>query len=61
MFWKLAGEMTRQVRAWSPDYIVRAQQLLLEAEGMCKRTGMPDAAICGRTLLQVASLARRRK
>ena len=61
VFWKLAGEMTRQVQAWSPDYIGRAQALLLEAEGLCKRTGMPDAAICGRTLLQVASLAGRKK
>jgi DNA polymerase-3 subunit delta len=61
VFWKLAGEMMRQVQAWSPDHIARAQELLLEAEGRCKRTGMPDQAICGRTLLQVASLARRRR
>ena len=61
VFWKLARDMMHQVRAWSPEHIARAQELLLEAEGMCKRTGMPDTAICGRTLLQVAALARRRK
>ena len=61
VFWKLAGEMTRQVESWSPEYIARAQELLLEAERLCKRTGTPVEAVCGRTLLQVASLARRKK
>lgn len=61
VFWKHSGEMKRQVQAWSPDHIARAQDLLLEAERLCKRTGMPAEAICGRTLLQVASLARKRK
>ena len=61
VFWKLAGEMGRQVEAWSPEYIARAQGLLLEAERLCKRTGTPEEAICGRTLLQVASLARQRR
>jgi DNA polymerase-3 subunit delta len=61
VFWKQAGEMIRQVQAWSPGYIARAQDLLLEAENLCKRTGMPDTAICGRTLLQVASLARKKE
>lgn len=60
VFWKQVGAMTRQVRAWSPDHLARAQALLIEAELNCKRTGMPGVAICGRTLLQVASLARRR-
>ncbi len=60
VFWKLAGEMNRQVESWSPDSIARAQELVLEAERQCKRTGTPDAAICGRTLMQVAALARRR-
>ena len=61
VFWKLAGDMKRQAQAWSPGHIARAQELVLEAEVLCKRTGMPDRAICGRTLLQVASLARKRK
>ncbi|UCH75437.1 MAG: DNA polymerase III subunit delta [Rhodospirillales bacterium] len=61
VFWKQAGEMARQVETWSPRAIIRAQELLLEAERDCKRTNMPDAAICGRALLQVATLARRQR
>lgn len=60
VFWKQAGEMKRQTQIWSMDYIARAQDLLLEAERLCKRTGTPDEAVCGRTLLQIASLARRK-
>lgn len=60
VFWKQIREMVRQVEAWSPAHIVRAQDLVLEAERLCKRTNMPDEAICGRTLLQVTSLAQRR-
>lgn len=59
VFWKQSGEMKRQVDIWSRDSIARAQELLLEAERLCKRTGTPDEAVCGRTLLQIASLARR--
>jgi len=61
VFWKLSREMERQVAAWSPARIVRAQDLVLEAERLCKRTNMPDEAICGRTLLQVAALAHQRR
>jgi len=60
VFWKQVREMMRQVEAWPPAHIARAHDLVLEAERLCKRTGMPDSAICGRTLLQVAALARRR-
>lgn len=43
-----------QARAWSESRIARALELLLEAEGECKTTGMPDQAVCSRTLLRIA-------
>ncbi len=49
-----------QAKSWPPAAIARALALVLDAERQCKRTGMPATAICGRALLQVASLARRR-
>lgn len=61
VFWKQARSMASQVETWSPAHLVRAQDLVLEAEAQCKRTNMPEAAICGRALLQVASLAQRRR
>lgn len=57
VFWKDEAEMSRQVQAWNAPRIGRAQEIVLEAERMCKRTGMPDQAVCGRALLQVAALA----
>ncbi len=61
VFWKSVREMARQVETWSPDQMGRAQLLLLEAERLCKRTGTPAEAVCGRTLLQVAALAGRKR
>jgi DNA polymerase-3 subunit delta len=46
-----------QARAWSEARIARALDLLLEAEGDCKTTGMPDQAICSRALLRIAQAA----
>lgn len=61
VFWKDEAEMGRQVQAWNNPRVGRAQEIVLEAERMCKRTGMPDEAICGRALLQVAALAGSKK
>lgn len=61
VFWKQAASMARQVEAWTPAHIARAQELVLAAETRCKMTNMPDTPICGRTLLQVATLAQRNR
>jgi len=61
VFWKDEAEMGRQVQAWNMPRIGRAQEIVLEAERICKRTGMPDEAICGRALLQVAALSGSKK
>lgn len=46
-----------QARAWNEGRIARALDLLLEAEGDCKTTGMPDQAVCSRALLRIAQAA----
>ncbi|MCG8544077.1 MAG: DNA polymerase III subunit delta [Alphaproteobacteria bacterium] len=59
VFFKRQPQFRRQLTAWRGDRIARALDLTLSAEHGCKTTGMPDAAICGRALLQIAALARR--
>lgn len=48
----------RQLGLWSRKRLDRAIDLALEAEGLCKTTGLPEAAICGQTLFRVAQGAR---
>lgn len=49
-----------QAGRWRPNALNRSLELALDAEQQCKRTGMPAEAVCGRTLLQIAALGRRR-
>ncbi len=60
VFFKLERRFVAQLRSWSDEAIGRALNLVLEAEARCKQTGMPDTAICGRTLTAIAALARPR-
>lgn len=48
----------RQLSLWSRKRLDRALDLTLEAEGLCKTTGLPETAICGQTLLRIAQGAR---
>ncbi|HSG90156.1 MAG TPA: hypothetical protein VLA56_13170, partial [Pseudomonadales bacterium] len=58
VFFKLERRFLGQVRVWRGPNLARGLKLTLDAELNCKRTGMPDDAVCGRALLQIASLAR---
>ena len=58
VFFRRAPQFQRQLETWRARRLGRALTLLLDAEQGCKRTGMPDAALCGRTLLQISALAR---
>lgn len=58
VFFQRAQQFKRQLAVWRAQRLARALALLLDAERNCKRTGMPDEAICGRTLLQISALAR---
>ncbi len=48
----------RQIGLWNRRRLDRALALILEAEGQCKTSGLPDKAICGQTLLRIAQAAR---
>lgn len=60
VFFARQGQLRRQAQGWSADRIRRAIDLVLAAELTCKTTGMPTAAVCGRTLMQIAAIARTR-
>ena len=59
VFFKNKHRFLGQARTWSPAGLARALEIVLDAERLCKTTGTPDAAVCGRALLQIAALARR--
>jgi DNA polymerase-3 subunit delta len=58
LFFKRHGEFRRQAQSWSAERVGRALDFTLAAELSCKSTGIPGAAVCGRTLMQIAALAR---
>lgn len=58
VFFKRETQFKRQMQAWPAARIDRAIDLVLQAEISCKSTGIPAAAVCGRTLLQIAALGR---
>lgn len=47
-----------QLRNWSGERIGDALDLLLETESLCKSTGVPAEAACGRALFTIAAWAR---
>lgn len=51
--------LRRHLRVWSATSLERALLALNEAERQCKTTGLPDQAICHRTLLSLANHAAR--
>jgi DNA polymerase III subunit delta len=58
VFWKSKPAMRAQLRLWNPRKLADALDLLLEAEVLCKSTGMPADAILGRCLMRLAAAAR---
>lgn len=46
-----------QVARWNSDSILRALNLLYEAEALTRTTGVPEEAACSRALFTVAALA----
>ncbi len=59
LFFKVEPRFRRQLGRWRVDTLGQALGRLLEAEIACKQTGAPAELICGRTLMQIASLVRR--
>jgi len=61
VFYKLERRFQGQLKIWRGNALARGLQLTLEAELQCKRTGIPEELVCGRALLQIASLARQQR
>lgn len=55
----MAAGFRRQLERWSEDRLAMAMDVLIEGEMACKSTGAPADAICARTLMRLASAARR--
>jgi DNA polymerase-3 subunit delta len=57
LFTRLAA-FKAQLRNWNGDRLGEALDLLLETETLCKSTGVPAEAACGRALFTIAAWAR---
>jgi DNA polymerase-3 subunit delta len=55
-----ADSFKAQVNRWAPEKLGDALDLLLEAEALCKTTAVPNEAVCGRTLMNIAAMAKAR-
>ena len=58
VFFKTRSRFIQQLNRWREQQLSKGLSLVLTAEQECKKTGAPDAAICGRTIHQIAALAR---
>lgn len=56
VFFKQAPLLARHVQLWKSEQIVRALELLVSAELLCKSSDMPAVAASSRKLLQVTQL-----
>ncbi len=56
VFFKQVPILTRHIQSWNLDAIVRALQLLVSAELICKTSDMPAVAASSRKLLQIAQI-----
>ena len=59
VFWKQEAEMLRQARAWRLDDLDTVLDSISAADLATRTTGMPEALIVERLLLEIAAMARR--
>jgi DNA polymerase-3 subunit delta len=57
VFFKQQNSFRNQLQRWRPQTLSRARTELIQAEIDCKTTGMPDEAVCERTLMRLAAMA----
>jgi DNA polymerase-3 subunit delta len=55
-----ADSFKSQLRVWSGEKLKDALDMLLESETLSKTTAVPDEAVCGRTLMNIAAIAKGR-
>ena len=60
VFFKLEDQVASQLRRWTLPTLQAALTRILEAEGECKRTHIPDETVCARAFFQLATLAKKR-
>ncbi len=58
VFYMLKDQFKAQLGIWPRERLVRAFELLTQAELDCKTTGLPAPAMCHRALIQIAQAAR---
>jgi len=61
VFYKEQPRFRDQLRRWPPVRAARALDRLVEAERDCKRTGIPQEAVCGRALFDLCRAGRARR
>jgi DNA polymerase-3 subunit delta len=61
VFFKEQGRFRDQLRRWPPPWAARALARLADAERDCKRTGVPQDAVCGRVLFDLCRAGRARR
>ncbi len=49
-----------QAQRWNSEKLYDALEMLLEADVLTKTTGVPNEAVCGRTLMNIAAMAKGR-
>lgn len=59
VFFKRERAFSAQAQRWPEDALKGALTLTLETEVDCKKSGVPEAAICAHALMSIASRARR--
>ena len=55
-----ADSFKAQAQRWSGEKLNDALDMLLEAESLTKTTAVPNEAVCGRTLMNIAAMAKGR-
>jgi DNA polymerase-3 subunit delta len=59
IFWKQEAEFLRQVRAWTQDLLDPIGVEILEADKLCRSTGLPDRLLAERLFMSIAARAQR--
>jgi DNA polymerase-3 subunit delta len=55
-----ADSFKAQLRVWNGEKLNDALDMLLDAETLTKTTAVPNEAVCGRTLMNIAAMAKGR-
>jgi DNA polymerase-3 subunit delta len=55
-----ADSFKAQAKSWSSEKLADALDMLLEAEALTRTTGVPNEAVCGRILMNIAAMAKGR-